>query len=70
MVSVDEIVDRLGGPEEAARLTGVGLFAFAVSHLLGLVIGAWPSVFTVSAATAAACWRLSDSRRRVASPAG
>jgi carbamoyl-phosphate synthase small subunit len=24
MVSVDEIVDRLGGPEEAARLTGVG----------------------------------------------
>jgi carbamoyl-phosphate synthase small subunit len=27
MVSVDEIVDRLGGPEEAARLTGVGLDA-------------------------------------------
>jgi len=27
MVSVDEIVDRLGGPEEAARLTAVGLDA-------------------------------------------
>ena len=27
MVTVDEIVDRLGGPEEAARLTGVGLDA-------------------------------------------
>jgi carbamoyl-phosphate synthase small subunit len=27
MISVDEIVDRLGGPEEAARLTGVGLDA-------------------------------------------
>jgi hypothetical protein len=31
--------------------------------VLGHVIGAWPSVFTVSAATAALCWRLSDSRR-------
>jgi carbamoyl-phosphate synthase small subunit len=27
MISVDQIVDRLGGPEEAARLTGVGLDA-------------------------------------------
>src|SRR5277367_1528943 len=27
MIGVDEIVDRLGGPEEAARLTGVGLDA-------------------------------------------
>jgi hypothetical protein len=40
-----------------------GLVAFAASHVLGRVIGAWPSVFTVAAATAALCWRLSDSRR-------
>jgi hypothetical protein len=48
------------GRRTAVKLTGVGLFAFAFSHVLGLVIGAWPSVFVVSAATAYACWRLSD----------
>jgi len=37
----------------AAGLTVTGLAAFAVSHLLGDVIGL----------TAAACWRWSDSRR-------
>lgn len=46
----------------AAILTAVGLFAFALSHVLGLVIGAWPSVFVVSIATAAVCWRRSDAR--------
>jgi hypothetical protein len=46
----------------AIRLTGVGLAAFVLSHLLGSAIGAWPSVFVVSAVTAALCWRLSDSR--------
>ena len=45
----------------ALRLTGVGLAAFAVSHGLGLVIGAWPAVLVVSAGTAYACWRYSDS---------
>ena len=44
----------------AVRLTAVGLFAFAFSHVLGLVIGAWPSVFLVAAGTAYACWRVSD----------
>ncbi len=44
----------------AVRLTCVGLFAFIVSHVLGLVIGAWPSVFVVAAATAYVCWRVSD----------
>ena len=57
---------RRDGRRVAARLTAVGLFAFAFSHVLGLLIGAWPSVFAVSAGTAAACWRLSDSRRRPA----
>jgi hypothetical protein len=47
----------------AVRLTAAGLFAFALSHVLGLVIGAWPSVLVVSAATAWACWRYSDSLR-------
>lgn len=46
-----------------ATLTATGLVAFAVSHLLGRVIGAWPSVIVVSAVTAALCWWLSDSRR-------
>lgn len=52
----------------AARLTGFGLGAFAVSHGLGPLIGAWPSVMVVSAATAAACWRESDSRHVLSGP--
>lgn len=53
---------RRDGRRVAAQLTAVGLLAFAFSHVLGLVIGAWPSVLVVSAVTAALCWRLSDSR--------
>jgi hypothetical protein len=44
-------------------LTATGLVAFAASHPLGHAIGAWPAVLTVSAVTAALCWRLSDSQR-------
>jgi hypothetical protein len=51
------------GRSTALKLTATGLLAFAISHVLGLVIGAWPSVIVVSAVTAALCWRLSDSRR-------
>ena len=54
---------RRDGWRTAAGLTAAGLLAFALSHLLGAVIGAWPSVIVVSAATAALCRRLSDSRR-------
>ena len=54
---------RRDGRATAIRLTAAGLLAFAISHVLGLVIGAWPSVIVVSAVTAALCWRLSDSRR-------
>jgi hypothetical protein len=50
------------GRRTAAVLTAVGLVAFALSHVLGLVIGAWPAVLVVAAATAAVCWRVSDSR--------
>jgi hypothetical protein len=54
---------RRDGTRVTVTLTVTGLVAFAVSHLLGRVIGAWPSVIVVSAVTAALCWWLSDSRR-------
>jgi hypothetical protein len=54
---------RRDGRRTAAWLTAAGLFAFAISHVLALVIGAWPAVLTVAAAIAAVCWRVSDARR-------
>lgn len=51
---------RRDGRRTAAILTAVGLAAFALSHVLGLVIGAWPAVLLSAAAAATACWRLSD----------
>ncbi len=54
---------RRDGRRIAIQLTAAGVLAFALSHVLGLLIGAWPSVLVVAAATAALCWRLSDSRR-------
>ena len=53
---------RRDGARVALLLTGAGLLAFALSHVLGLLIGAWPAVLVVAAATAALCWRVSDSR--------
>ncbi len=50
------------GSRTALRLVGVGLFAFVVSHLLALVIGAWPAVLLVAAAMAYAAWVWSDSQ--------
>jgi hypothetical protein len=58
------------GTAVAVRLTLVGLAAFVLSHVLGLVIGAWPSVLLVSAVTAWACWRWSDSKHLFSSAAG
>ncbi len=57
---------RRDGARVTAALTATGLVAFAVSHLLGRVIGAWPSVLVVSAVTAALCWWLSDAQRPAA----
>ena len=54
---------RRDGRRVAAELTVTGLAAFALSHVLAHVIGAWPSVFTVSAVTAGACWWRSDAQR-------
>ncbi|MGI8714576.1 MAG: hypothetical protein ACR2NR_15650 [Solirubrobacteraceae bacterium] len=60
---------RRDGRRVALQLTIAGLLAFALSHVLGLVIGAWPAVALVAIATAWLCWRVSDSRRdRPAAP--
>ena len=53
---------RRDGRQTAILLTVAGLLAFALSHLLGLVIGAWPAVLLTAAGVAALCWRASDSR--------
>lgn len=54
---------RRDGWRTAITLTIVGLSAFALSHLVALVIGAWPAVVLMAAAASAVCWRLSDARR-------
>jgi hypothetical protein len=51
---------RRDGPRTAAALTGVGLLAFALSHVIAPEIGAWPSVLSVAAATGAVVWVRSD----------
>jgi hypothetical protein len=48
------------GPRTAAALTGLGLGAFVLSHVLAPQIGAWPAVLSVSAVTAAGAWVCSD----------
>jgi hypothetical protein len=53
---------RRDGRQTAIGLTLAALVAFALSHVLGLVIGAWPAVLVTAAGTAALCWRASDSR--------
>ena len=58
------------GRQTAIRLTLVGLVAFVFSHVLGLVIGAWPAVLVVSALTAWAGWRWSDSKWLLGQAAG
>jgi hypothetical protein len=57
---------RRDGRRVALWLAVAGLVAFALSHVLGLVIGAWPAVAIVALATAGLCWRFSDSRRPAA----
>jgi hypothetical protein len=57
---------RRDGIRTAATLTVLGLVAFAMSHVVGLVIGAWPAVLIAAAGIGIASWRLSDTRRSVA----
>jgi len=51
---------RRDGPRTAVALTGVGLLAFALSHVIASEIGAWPAVLSVAAATGAVVWVRSD----------
>ena len=57
---------RRDGVRTAAILAAAGAVAFAGSHALALLIGAWPAVFAAAAALGCAAWRLSDAplRRR------
>jgi hypothetical protein len=55
---------RRDGPRTAALLTLAAFAAFVLSHVLGLVIGAWPAVLLTAAGTAYVCWRVSDERAR------
>jgi hypothetical protein len=60
---------RQVGLPAAAGLVALYAGAFALSHPLGGVIGAWPSVITVSAVTGAIVWAVADAPR-VARAAG
>jgi hypothetical protein len=53
---------RRHGAGTAARLAGVGLAAFAASHVLALAVGPWPAVLIAAAGTAGATWTLADAR--------
>jgi hypothetical protein len=48
------------GRATIVKLTIAGLVAFALSHAIGLLIGAWPAVLVSSGAIAALYWRVSD----------
>ena len=56
--------DRRDGRRTAVQLGACGLGAFVASHILGLLIGAWPAVFVAAAFTGAMAWRCSDAKRR------
>ena len=57
------IWSRRHGARTTVLLTAGGVLAFALSHALGLLIGAWPAVVVTAAVTFGAYWKLSDSRR-------
>jgi hypothetical protein len=53
---------RRDGPRTATLLAIAGLVAFALSHVIGLIIGPWPAVLLAAAIVGALSWRVSDSR--------
>ena len=65
-----ELWRRRDGARTAFGLGGAGLAAFAGSHGLARLVGAWPSVLIVAGAMAALAWRLSDSGRLPSRAAG
>jgi hypothetical protein len=60
---------RRHGARTAATLACVDFGAFVVSHVLGMVIGAWPSVLFVSVVVAAVTWTQADARALRIAPA-
>jgi len=62
---------RRHGTRTALALSGLGLGAFALSHVLSLGLGvpAWPAVISVSAVTAAIVWAKADAPGPIAPPA-
>jgi hypothetical protein len=53
---------RRHGARTAATLTGVGLGALVLSHVLALATGAWPAVLIAAAAMAGVAWTRADAR--------
>jgi hypothetical protein len=53
---------RRNDTRTAVQLTGAGLSAFVLSHVLALGVGAWPAVLIVSAAMGALAWTQADAR--------
>jgi hypothetical protein len=51
---------RRRGARTATMLAVVGLGVFVASHVLALVLGAWPSVLLVAAVMAAVVWSRAD----------
>jgi hypothetical protein len=50
------------GARTAKLLGAVGFGAFVASHLIGLLIGAWPSVILVAGVVAVSVWKRADSQ--------
>jgi hypothetical protein len=48
------------GPRTATALSGVGLAALILSHVVALATGAWPAVLLSAAAMGAAAWVYAD----------
>ena len=61
------------GTAIAAGLLALYAAAFAASHALGDILGAWPAVLAVASVVGAAAWALADApsrRRATEAPAG
>ena len=57
---------RRVGTRTAVALGGAGVAGFVLSHVLGLVIGPWPSVIVVAIAAGALAWIYADARGTLA----
>jgi hypothetical protein len=53
------------GPGTAIALGCAGLATFALSHIIALAIGAWPSVLLCSVLLATIVWQRADARERL-----